>query len=190
LRGRSEHDLIDFSEELFTKPRVLLIVPRGGLFKLMSCRGPKDNAEAHRAKRARIDALISSQGMTWSGNASSSATTPIKLRPLCLRQGKACRIRTDTRPDFLDQCEPLVNIESIYPKRFQRNRHHISFQYAAFPSSPVGLFPIVPQLLKMCQGRSSAEEVAILCKEHSSFSADLASGMNIDFFVAHGWKGS
>jgi hypothetical protein len=74
MSRRSKHHLIDFSEEFFTKPFTLLIVPRGGRFKLMTCRGPKDNAQTHRVKRACIDALISSHGITFSGNVSSSAT--------------------------------------------------------------------------------------------------------------------
>jgi hypothetical protein len=47
MAGRSKHGLIDFSEELFTKSRALLVVPRGGLFHLVSRCDSKDDAEAH-----------------------------------------------------------------------------------------------------------------------------------------------
>ena len=63
----------DFACELFAKAWPHVFIPIGRFLELRLCRRSKDNSQPYFARRARIDALTSSQGTTSSGNASSSA---------------------------------------------------------------------------------------------------------------------
>ena len=66
--------LVNFDNKFFTKTWTLLVISIRGIIEFAFGRRSENNPQSHRAKRARVVAFISSQGMTSSGNASSSAT--------------------------------------------------------------------------------------------------------------------
>lgn len=44
---RAKYNLIDFSEELLTKPLALAVIPSYCFFELNACRDAKDNTQTH-----------------------------------------------------------------------------------------------------------------------------------------------
>ena len=75
LRGSCGFDdsLVYFENEFLAKARTLLVVAVSCIIEFAPRRASENYAKYHRPKRERAEALISSQGTTSSGKASSSA---------------------------------------------------------------------------------------------------------------------
>jgi hypothetical protein len=69
----SGDSLVNFEGKFLAKSWALLVVAVSRILEFALCRTTENYAKCHRPKRERVEAFISSQGTTSSGNASSSA---------------------------------------------------------------------------------------------------------------------
>ena len=93
--------LVNFDNKLLTKTWTLLVVSVGCIIEFALCRTSENYPKCHRPSRERAAALISSHGMTSSGNASSSAT----------RRSNSARCRS-VRGNALASTQMLAQISS------------------------------------------------------------------------------